>query len=72
MNIKDLAALFEEEMQSHVHIGIKTVKSDYALLEVEDDEGKSFLLKLTKVKEAEAEDDDDSVEVDLDEDDEEL
>lgn len=53
MNVKEMATFLEEELQSVVHIDVKVAKSDYALLDVEDEDGNSFVLRITPVKNVE-------------------
>ena len=71
MNTKEMATLIEEELQHHIHISIKSAKVDHAVFEVEDDEGNSFVLRLSHVKAADedVEDDDEVHEINLDHDD---
>lgn len=70
MNIKEMATLLEDELQDHVQISIKVVKSGYAVFDVEDEAGNNYVLRLSHVKITDEEDkDEEIVDVDLDEDD---
>lgn len=70
MNTKELATLIEDELQDHMQISIKSVKADYAVFDVEDESGKTYVLRLTHVKVTDDDDDkdDEIVDIDLDED----
>lgn len=70
MNIKEMATLLEDELQDHLQISVKVVKSGYAVFDVEDEAGNTYVLRLSHVKITDEEDkDEEIVDVDLDEDD---
>jgi hypothetical protein len=64
MNTRELAAFLEDTLQDHIQISIKVAKPDYAVFDVEDNVGNTYVLRLTHVKVTD--EDDENVDIDLD------